>query len=389
MAVLLPDTAPQPLTLLTEEEQMFRDTVRQFAQEAVSRRVSQMDEAARMDPDLVKELFELGLMAIEIPEKWGGAASSFFTAVLVVEEISRVDPSVGVLVDVQNTLVNNAFIRYGSEDLKARYLPQLATEMVGAYALSEAGSGSDAFALQTRARQDGNDWVLDGRKLWITNGGEAGVFIIFANTNPEAGYRGITAFVVERDFDGFTVGKKEDKLGIRASSTTELIMDSVRVPGENVLGQVGKGYKIAIETLNEGRIGIGAQMLGLAQGALDHTLKYVQEREQFGTKISDFQGVQFQLAQMRVELEATRLMVYNSARLKDAGREFVVEAAMAKLYASQVAQRIASNCIDLYGGYGFTREYPVEKLYRDAKIGTIYEGTSNMQLQTIAKYILR
>ena len=389
MAVLLPDTAPQPLTLLTEEEQMFRDTVRQFAQDAVAGRVSHMDEAAKMDPDLIKELFELGLMAIEIPEKWGGAASSFFTAVLVVEEISRIDPSVGVLVDVQNTLVNNAFIRYGSEDLKARYLPQLASEMVGAYALSEAGSGSDAFALQTRARQDGSDWVLDGRKLWITNGGEAGVFIIFANTNPEAGYRGITAFVVERDFDGFTVGKKEDKLGIRASSTTELIMDSVRVPGENVLGQVGKGYKIAIETLNEGRIGIGAQMLGLAQGALDYTLKYVQEREQFGTKISDFQGVQFQLAQMRVELEATRLMVYNSARLKDAGREFVVEAAMAKLYASQVAQRIASNCIDLYGGYGFTKEYPVEKLYRDAKIGTIYEGTSNMQLQTIAKYILR
>jgi alkylation response protein AidB-like acyl-CoA dehydrogenase len=389
MAVLLPDTAPQPLTLLTEEEQMFRDTVRQFAQDAVAQRVSHMDEAAKMDPDLIKELFELGLMAIEIPEKWGGAASSFFTAVLVVEEISRIDPSVGVLVDVQNTLVNNAFIRYGSEDIKARYLPQLASETVGAYALSEAGSGSDAFALQTRARQDGDDWVLDGRKLWITNGGEAGIFIIFANTNPEAGYRGITAFVVERDFDGFKVGKKEDKLGIRASSTTELIMDGVRVPGDNVLGQVGKGYKIAIETLNEGRIGIGAQMLGLAQGALDHTLKYVQEREQFGTRISEFQGVQFQLAQMRVELEATRLMVYNSARLKDAGREFVVEAAMAKLYASQVAQRIASTCIDLYGGYGFTKEYPVEKLYRDAKIGTIYEGTSNMQLQTIAKYILR
>ena len=389
MTVLLPDTAPQPLTLLTEEEEMFRDTVRQFAQDSIAGRVSKMDAEARMDPDLIREIFELGLMGIEIPDKWGGAGSSFFTAVLVVEEVSRIDPSVGVLVDVQNTLVNNCIMRYGSEDLKTRYLPRLSSEIVGAYALSEAGSGSDAFALQTRARRDGDGWVLDGRKLWITNGGEAGVFIIFANTNPEAGYRGITAFVVDRDADGFSVGKKEDKLGIRASSTVELIMDGVRVSDANVLGDVGKGYKIAIETLNEGRIGIGAQMLGLAQGALDHTLRYVQEREQFGNRIADFQGVQFQLAQMRTELEAVRLMVYNSARLKDAGKEFVVEAAMAKLYASQTAQRIASNCIDLYGGYGFTKEYPVEKLYRDAKIGTIYEGTSNMQLQTIAKYILR
>lgn len=389
MAVLLPETAPQPLTLLTEEEQMFRDMVRQFAEESLTGRVSKMDEAAQMDPDLIPELFELGLMGIEIPDKWGGAESSFFTAVLVVEELSRIDPSVGVLVDVQNTLVNNCILRYGSEDLKARYLPRLSSELVGAYALSEAGSGSDAFALQTRARKDGDDYILDGRKLWITNGGEAGVFIIFANANPEAGYRGITAFLVERDAAGFSVGKKEDKLGIRASSTVELILDGVRVAPENVLGEVGKGYKIAIETLNEGRIGIGAQMLGLAQGALDHTLRYVQEREQFGSKIADFQGVQFQLAQMRTELEATRLMVYNCARLKDAGRDFVVEAAMAKLYASQTAQKIASACIDLYGGYGFTREYPVEKLYRDSKIGTIYEGTSNMQLQTIAKYILR
>jgi alkylation response protein AidB-like acyl-CoA dehydrogenase len=389
MTVLLPDTAPQPLTLLTEEEQMFRETVRQFAQDSLTGRVAQMDQAARLDPDLIRELFELGVMGIEIPEKWGGAGSSFFTAVLVVEELSRIDPSVGVLVDVQNTLVNNCIMRYGSEELKARYLPRLAADTVGAYALSEAGSGSDAFALQTRARRDGDDWILDGRKLWITNGGEAGAFIIFANTNPEIGYRGITAFVVERDLAGFAVGKKEDKLGIRASSTVELILDGVRVSAENVLGEVGKGYKIAIETLNEGRIGIGAQMLGLAQGALDHTLRYVQEREQFGSKIADFQGVQFQLAQMRTELEATRLLVYNSARLKDAGREFLVEAAMAKLYASEAAQRIASKCIDLYGGYGFTREYPVEKLYRDAKIGTIYEGTSNMQLQTIAKYILR
>jgi alkylation response protein AidB-like acyl-CoA dehydrogenase len=389
MAVLVPEAAPQPLTLLTEEEQMFRDTVRQFAQDSIAHRVMDMDEAARIDPDLIPELFELGLMGIEIPVKWGGAASSFFTSVLVVEELSRIDPSVAVLVDVQNTLVNNCILRYGSETLKARYLPRLASGTVGAYALSEAGSGSDAFALQTRAVRDGDDWQLDGRKLWITNGGEAGVFIIFANTDPDAGYRGITAFVVERDFGGFSVGKKEDKLGIRASSTVELVMDSVRVPADNVLGAAGNGYKIAIETLNEGRIGIGAQMLGLAQGALDHTLRYVREREQFGHKIGDFQGVQFQLAQMRTELEAVRLMVYNAARLKDAGQPFVIEAAMAKLYASQVAQRIASTCIDLHGGYGFTKEYPVEKLYRDAKIGTIYEGTSNMQLQTIAKYILR
>jgi alkylation response protein AidB-like acyl-CoA dehydrogenase len=389
MAVLVPEAAPQPLTLLTEEEQMFRDTVRQFAQDSIAHRVMGMDEAARIDADLIPELFELGLMGIEIPDKWGGAASSFFTSVLVVEELSRIDPSVAVLVDVQNTLVNNCILRYGSETLKAHYLPQLATERVGAYALSEAGSGSDAFALQTRAVRDGDDWRLDGRKLWITNGGEAGVFIIFANSDPDAGYRGITAFLVEREFEGFSVGKKEDKLGIRASSTVELVMDGVRVPADNVLGAAGKGYKIAIETLNEGRIGIGAQMLGLAQGALDHTLRYVGEREQFGHKIGDFQGVQFQLAQMRTELEAVRLMVYNAARLKDAGHPFVIEAAMAKLYASQVAQRIASTCIDLHGGYGFTKEYPVEKLYRDAKIGTIYEGTSNMQLQTIAKYILK
>ncbi|MGQ0561998.1 MAG: acyl-CoA dehydrogenase [Gemmatimonadota bacterium] len=389
MAVLLPEAAPQPLTLLTEEEQMFRETVRQFAEDAVAPRVKEMDESARMNPSLLPELFELGLMGIETPEKWGGAASSFFTSVLVVEELSRIDPSVGVLVDVQNTLVNNCFLRYGSEDLKTRYLPRLASDTIGAYALSEAGSGSDAFALQTRAVRAGHDWRLDGRKLWITNGDEAGVYIIFANADPAAGYRGITAFIVERDFAGFWIGKKEDKLGIRASSTVELILDGVRVPGENVVGEIGQGYKIAIETLNEGRIGIGAQMLGLAQGALDHTLRYVQEREQFGHRIADFQGVQFQIAQMRTELEAVRLMVYNAARLKDAGQAFVIEAAMAKLYASQAAQRIASTAIDLFGGYGFTKEYTVEKLYRDAKIGTIYVGTSNMQLQTIAKYILR
>ncbi|HUP89727.1 MAG TPA: acyl-CoA dehydrogenase [Longimicrobiales bacterium] len=389
MAVLLPEAAPQPLTLLTEEEQMFRDTVRQFAHDSIAPLVSEMDASAKLDAGLVSQIFELGLMGIEIPDKWGGASSSFFTSVLVVEELSRVDPSIGVLVDVQNTLVNNCILRYGTEDLKTRYVPRLAADTVGAYALSEAGSGSDAFALQTRAIQDGDDWRIEGRKLWITNGDEAGLFIIFATTDPSLGYRGITAFIVEREFKGFSVGKKEDKLGIRASSTVELILDGVRVPSGNVLGEVGKGYKIAIETLNEGRIGIGAQMLGLAQGALDHTLRYVQEREQFDRKIADFQGVQFQLAQMRTELEAVRLMVYNAARLKDAGQPFVIEAAMAKLYASQVAQRIASQCIDLFGGYGFTKEYPVEKLYRDAKIGTIYEGTSNMQLQTIAKYILR
>ena len=389
MSVALPDLGRPPLTALTEEERMFRDTVRQFAEETVAPRVMAMDEAATMDTDLVAAVFELGLMGIEVPESWNGAGSSFFTAVLVVEELSRVDPSVGVLVDVQNTLVNNCLLRYGSDDVKNRFLPRLATEDVGSYALSEAGSGSDAFALQTKAARDGDEWRLDGRKLWITNGAEAGIFIVFANADMEAGYRGITAFIVERDAPGFSVGKKEDKLGIRASSTVELILDDCRVPAANVLGEVGKGYKIAIETLNEGRIGIGAQMLGLAQGALDHTLRYVQERQQFGRAIGDFQGVQFQLAQMRTELEAVRLMVYNAARLKDAGHPFVAEAAMAKLYSSQVAQRIASTCIDLYGGYGFTREYPVEKLYRDAKIGTIYEGTTNMQLQTIAKYMLR
>jgi alkylation response protein AidB-like acyl-CoA dehydrogenase len=388
MSVTLPDITRPPLTLLTEEEQMFRDTVRQFAEESVTPLVHDMDRDASMDGALIEQLFELGLMGIEIPEDMDGAGSSFFTAALVVEELSRVDPSVGVLVDVQNTLVNNCLLRYGSDDVKRRFLPKLATGTVGAYALSEAGSGSDAFALQTRATQVDGGWRLDGRKLWITSGAEAGLFIVFANVNPEQGYRGITAFIVERDFDGFTVGKKEDKLGIRASSTVELIMDDCRVPDQNVLGQVGRGYKIAIETLNEGRIGIGAQMLGLAQGALDHTTKYVQEREQFGRRIADFQGVQFQLAQMRTELEAVRLMVYNAARLKDAGQPFIAEAAMAKLFSSQVAQRVASTCIDLYGGYGFTKEYPVEKLYRDAKIGSIYEGTSNMQLQTIAKLMM-
>ncbi|HEX6864673.1 MAG TPA: acyl-CoA dehydrogenase [Thermoanaerobaculia bacterium] len=381
--------AGAPLTLLGEDEQMFRDAVRQFAEEDVRPRVHAMDEAQKMDPALISQCFELGLMGIEVPEELGGAGLSFFTAAIVVEELSRVDASVGVLVDVQNTLVNNAFLRWGSDDLKAKYLPRLASEKVGAYALSEAGSGSDAFALATRAVQADGGWRLTGRKLWITNGAEAEVFIVFANVDPSAGYRGITAFIVEKEFAGFSVGKKEDKLGIRASSTTELVLEDVLVPAENVLGEVGKGYKTAIETLNEGRIGIGAQMIGIGQGALDATVKYVQEREQFGKKIGDFQGVQFQIGQMATELEAARLMVYNAARLKDAGKPFLQEAAMAKLFSSQVAQRIASQAIDLFGGYGFTREYPVEKFYRDSKIGTIYEGTSNMQLQTIAKNLMK
>jgi alkylation response protein AidB-like acyl-CoA dehydrogenase len=377
------------LTALSEEEGMFRDMVRQFAEEQISPLVHDMDRDAALDPSLVETLFELGLMGIEIPEAHGGAGASFFTSVLVVEELSRVDPAVAVLVDVQNTLVDTCVMRYGNEDQHGRFLPRLAADMVGAYALSEAGSGSDAFALQTRARQDGDDWVLDGTKLWITNGGEAGLFIVFANANPEQGYKGITAFLVERDAPGFAVGKKEDKLGIRASSTVELTFDGCRVPGANVIGEVGQGYKIAIEQLNEGRIGIGAQMVGLAQGALDHTLRYVREREQFGRPIGQFQGVQFQLADMRTDIEAARLLVYNAARMKESGRPFLAEAAMAKLFASESAQRIASLCVDLFGGYGFTKEYPVEKLYRDAKVGTIYEGTSNMQRQTIAKLLLR
>ena len=377
------------LTALSEEEGMFRDMVCQFAEEQIAPLVQEMDGEARMDPALIETLFELGLMGIEIPEEHGGAGASFFTSVLVVEELSRVDPAVAVLVDVQNTLVDTCIMRYGSDDQKRRYLPRLATDTVGAYALSEAGSGSDAFALATRAREEDGDWILDGTKLWITNGQEADLFIVFANADPDAGYKGITAFLVERDFEGFGVGKKEDKLGIRASSTVELSFDGCRVPGANVIGEVGKGYKIAIEQLNEGRIGIGAQMVGLAQGALDHTLRYVREREQFGRPIGQFQGVQFQLAEMRTEVEAARLLVYNAARLKQAGRAFLGEAAMAKLYASEAAQRIASTCVDLHGGYGFTREYPVEKLYRDSKVGTIYEGTSNMQKQTIAKLLLR
>lgn len=368
---------------------MFRDAVRDFAESEIAPIAADMDEQQKMDPELLPKLFEMGLMGIEIPEDLGGAGSTFFTSVLIVEELSRVDPSVGVMVDVQNTLVNNALLRWGSDALKSTYLPQLAGEKVGAYALSEAGSGSDAFALATRAEKTEGGYTLTGQKLWITNGAEAGIFIVFATVDPSAGYKGITAFIVEKGADGFTVGKKEDKLGIRASSTTELIFDDVFVPEANVLGEVGKGYKTAIETLNEGRIGIGAQMIGLAQGALDATVKYVGEREQFGKAIGDFQGVQFQIARMATDLEAARLLVYNAARLKDSGLPFLKEAAMAKLLSSEVAQRIASQCIDLFGGNGFTREFPVEKFYRDSKVGTIYEGTSNMQMQTIAKSLLR
>ncbi|MBT8396184.1 MAG: acyl-CoA dehydrogenase [Gemmatimonadetes bacterium] len=385
----IPNDAPPALSTLSEEEEMFREAVRDFAESEIAPRVSEMDQNQAYDPDLLPQLFELGLMGIEIPEEMGGAGSSFFTACLIVEELSRVDPAVGTLVDVQNTLCINALIRWGTSAQKERFLPRLAADTVGAYALSEAGSGSDAFALACRGTQDGDDWLLNGQKLWITSGNEAGVFIVFANVDPEAGYKGITAFIVEKGMEGFTVGKKEDKLGIRASSTTELILENVRIPGENVLGEVGKGYKVAIETLNEGRIGIAAQMVGLAQGALDHSVKYVKEREQFGRPIGEFQGVQFQIAQMATELEAARNMVYNAARLKDSGHGFVKEAAMAKLFSSQVAGRISSTTVDLFGGYGFTREYPVEKLYRDAKIGAIYEGTSNMQLQTIAKILLK
>src|SRR5467141_316713 len=376
------------LTTLSEDEQMFRASVREFAEGELRPRVEEMDAHGKLDPALIKQCFDLGLMGIETPEEFGGAGSSFFTAILAVEELSRVDASVGVLVDVQNTLVNNALIHWGTQEQKKKYLPQLASERVGAYALSEAGSGSDAFAMQTRAVDGGDHFVLNGRKLWITNGKEADIFVLFANANPEAGYRGITAFLVEKGFAGFSVGKKENKLGIRASSTTEIILEDCPVPKENVLGEVGRGYKVSIETLNEGRIGIGAQMIGIAGGALESSLAYTAEREQFGKSINEFQGVQFQLAEMATDLEAARLMVYNAARMKDAGQNFVKEAAMAKLFSSRVAERIASKAIELYGGYGFVKDYPVEKYWRDSKIGAIYEGTSNMQLQTIAKLLI-
>ena len=380
--------APAPLVALTEDEVLFRDNVRQFADESIRPKVREMDEKGVFDQGILDQFFRLGLMGIEVPEQFGGAGGRFFESILAVEEISAVDPSAGVVVDVQNTLVNNALLRWANDDQKKRYLPKMASNTVGAYALSEAGSGSDAFALQTRAQLKGSDYILNGRKLWITNGKEAGLFVLMATIDSSAGYRGVTAFLVEKDFPGFSVGKKEDKLGIRASSTCELILEDCHVPRENVLGEAGKGYKIAIETLNEGRIGIGAQMAGLARGAWEHALKYSQERKQFGNSISEFQGIQFQLAQMATEIEAARMMVYNAARMKDAGMNFVKEAAMTKLFASQVAERVSSLAVEIYGGYGFTKDYPVEKFYRDAKIGKIYEGTSNMQLQTIAKLLL-
>jgi alkylation response protein AidB-like acyl-CoA dehydrogenase len=377
-----------PLTQLSEDEALFRDSVYEFADREIRPLVREMDEQAKIPRALLDKLFDLGAMGIEIPESYGGGGATFFHAALAVEAFSRVDPAIGVLVDVQNTLVINALLRWGSDDVKRRYLPKLASRTIGAYALSEAGSGSDAFAMATRASASGDEFTITGRKLWITNGNEADLFIVFANANPDAGYRGITAFLVERGFAGFTVGKKEDKLGIRASSTCELLFEDCRVPRANVLGEIGKGYKTAIETLNEGRIGIGAQMIGLAQGALDHAIKYTKERKQFGKPIAEFQAVQHQLARAATELEAARLLVYNAARLRDAGAPFLTEAAMCKIYSSEVAERIASLAINLFGGYGFVKDYPVEKLYRDAKIGQIYEGTSNLQLQTIAKNIL-
>ena len=386
----MPDlvTTP-PLTLLSEEEELFRDTVRDFAEREVRPRVAAMERAATVDPVLLAKCFALGLMGIDIPESHGGAGGNLLMTVLAVEELSAVDASVAIFVDVQNTLVNTLLRKWASDDVKRRYLPRLASDLLGAYALSEPESGSDAFGLQTRATRRGSGWILEGRKLWITNGAEAGLFIVFANSDFTKGYKGITAFAVERGFRGFSVGKKEDKLGIRASSTCELILEGCEVPAANVVGEVGVGYKVAIETLNTGRIGIGAQMIGVARGALTAALKYAKERKQFGKAIGEFQAVQFQLAQAATELEAARLMVYNAARLETAGEPYTTQAAMAKLFASQVAERVTSLAVELFGGYGYTKEYPVEKFYRDAKIGTIYEGTSNMQLNTIAKQILK
>jgi alkylation response protein AidB-like acyl-CoA dehydrogenase len=373
---------------LADDEKLFSDSVYEFADREVRPYVREMDEHAKLRPELLPKLFDLGVMGIEIPEQYDGAGASFFHAVLAVEALSRVDPSVGVLVDVQNTLFINALLRWGSEEQRRRYCPRLASDTIGAYALSEAGSGSDAFGMATRARRVGDDFLLTGRKLWITNANEADVFIVFANAKPEDGHRGITAFLVERGFPGFSVGKKEDKLGIRASSTCELLLEDCRVPHANVLGEVGKGYKVAMETLNEGRIGIGAQMVGAAQGALDYTLKYVQERKQFGKPIADFQAVQHQLARAATDLAAARLMVYSAARLRDRGQSFLMQAAMCKLFSSEMAERVTSLAINLLGGYGYVKDYPVEKLWRDTKIGQIYEGTSNLQLQTIAKQLL-
>ena len=379
----------RPLTVLNDDELIFRDAVAAFAKDRILPKVAEMDESSELDPTILSELFEMGLMGIEIPEEYGGAGGSFTTAVLAIEALAKVDPSVSVVSDVQNTLVNNALIRWGNPAQKEKYLPRMASEWVGSYALSEAGSGSDAFALKTRAEKRGDTYVLNGTKLWITNGGEASLFIVMANVDPSLGYKGITSFLVEKGTPGFTIGKKEDKLGIRASSTVELNFVDCEVPAENILGEVGIGYKIAIETLNEGRIGIGAQMIGLAQGAFDYAMNYMLERKQFGKPIASFQGLEFQYAQLATEIEAARLMVYNAARLKDAGQPFLTQAAMAKLFSSQVAEKAASQCIEFCGGVGFTKEYPVEKFYRDSKIGAIYEGTSNMQLSTIAKQLRR
>ncbi len=383
-----PDGGPAPLTRLSEEERLFRDTVRRFAVERIRPHVREMDETGEFRRDLIEEFFRLGLMGIGIPEIYGGQGGSFFQAVLAVEALSAVDPSAGVVVDVQNTLVNNALLRWGTEEQKQRYLPRLAADTVGAYALSEPGSGSDAFAMTTRAQERGDCFALNGQKLWITNAKEAGLFVLFANARPEQGYRGVTAFLIQPEFPGFRVGKKEDKLGIRASSTCELALDNCLVPRQNVLGEVGKGYQVAIQTLNEGRIGIGAQMTGLAQGAYEHAVAYARQRKQFGKSIAEFQGVQFELARMATDIQAARLLVYNAARMKDAGEPFLTEAAMAKYFASVAAERVASRAVEIHGGVGFTKDYPVEKLYRDAKIGSIYEGTSNMQLQTIARQLL-
>ncbi len=378
----------RPLTALAEDERLFQSTVRRFAREEIAPHVRAMDEEGVFRPAILRQFFDLGLMGIEIPEEYGGQGGTFFQSVIAIEELAAVDPSSAVIVDVQNTLVNNAVLRWASDEQKRRWLPRLARDTVASYALSEAGSGSDAFAMTTRASRDGAGWVLNGRKLWITNAAEAGLYLVFANANPEAGYRGITCFLVERDSPGFQVGRKEDKLGIRASSTCELIFEDCRVAADSVMGEVGKGYKIAIETLNEGRIGIGAQMTGLAQGALSHALAYARERKQFGRPIAEFQGVQFTLAEMAVDVEASRVLTYNAARLRESGQPFLTQAAMAKLFSSQIAETVASRAVEVFGGVGFTKDYPVEKLYRDAKIGRIYEGTSNMQKQTIAKQLL-
>ena len=377
-----------PVTHITEEEKMFKNLVSEFAEEQIRPHVMEMDQKAEFRRDILSRFFELGLMGIETPEEYGGTGGNLFMSVLAIEALARVDASASIYVDVQNTLVNNAVLRWGSDHIKQKYLPQLSREKVSAYALSEAASGSDAFALKTRAVAKGDHYVLSGSKLWITNGAEAGIFLVFANANPEAGYKGITAFIIERGFQGFSVGKKEDKLGIRASSTCELILDDCIVPKENVLGEVGKGYKTAIETLNEGRIGIGAQMLGIMQGSLDAGVEYAKQRTQFGKPIATFQGIQFQIAEAAIQLEASRRFVYNAARMRDAGQDFLTEAAMAKFFASVNAERVTSRMVDVFGGCGFTKDYPVEKYYRDAKIGQIYEGTSNMQLDTIAKYLL-